>query len=1354
MNGLIVPIDVASYCIGTLDVGTANWFAGASTDFRDQARTTQGGFLGTNVTRAPDDSPLWPLEAGVHLHWAMPDALAHAPANGSSLTFPALPTRWLVSRIVGAGRASKHWIIESDTLSTTSQGGIVRPTVPVNDTQNTKDPRGFRYLGVWQVFDGNWQEPQQPAANTLPTLTGQPLHAVATGDIAFAAFYPNSRGVFGFHDDLTDVTDVPAELMYVVAGWYGTPANDPLSSGLSVDQLQQQLGWTFTSKANTPLTWSVYSGSTQRIEWNPATRYVDVVNGENDKPLPIDGDVAIGNHPAEALAAYFRGKNHPDLKGFEELLTLFASGQLPSLAAPAAGQLAQLEETLHELQFTGTSGGTIYTVTRGRAEATDLPLALADALNLLNAAQQALDAANQEVRDTQWQLFADWTRIFEVDPKDQNLAFNAFNAQFKLQPDIAQNLTDATTARDTQKAAVQNMLSSDLTLTEIPAPRYCTATEPVILLAGDAAAPALRYGGDGRYHPSGFLVCRLDTDLLQTLSIGPSTTLQAGQYATLAPATPNHLPNPAIGALVEEAALLNTAIAAAATGIAAATLAADLDTWLEGGQAQYYRDPAGVPPSPVGVAGWPGENPWCSLFMLWDASFHPLLDTGAAAGSPDYPPGYFTSNYQLDPNDPRTIAYQPSAGGIVIDPAMIDFDTYNPRVSGSYLYQGAAVLSPASADNLRDQLASYLAHTSDATLQTIADELAVTDVAMQGLSGFNDALLTQQRSLQLSIGVSSDARLPFRTMTQQILSVITDPQQIAPLAPLPNGSYSGVRAGYLKLSLSVMDPFGRKRPVNVRNLYVAESLTAVSNDNPVPGIMYAQPRLAQPSRLLWRWLAADTTGYDETNAHPATTPVCGWLLPSHLSKSFFFYNAQGTPLGSLSLRADGSGLMWQSAPGDQTTVGADLATVMQHENPHLQTMANALNASPARFRAFWEATDAAVTLISPTAPDSQSSLSVLVGRPLALVQSSLKLERRGFATPDQTYASLATQVLPATDHATGDVQFPIVVGDLQRLDDGLVGYFKSNTSGVFDTSVFFSEGATGSDPGVVKPDVTNLLLTPLAASPSTPSAPQPETKLLMLVDPRAAVHATMGILPTQTLSIPAEQYEDVLAGLEFTFPVLPVLRPLGGVTLPLPTVAGYNQSWITEQIDAGKPFWAVESEIQAPAAGAVWQFSPQSLDEGSLRLNPEMLRFGVDNAQGVPVVSPGKTTSLTVTVSNRFRAPITFEPGQTISEDEPNTGSVFYVHFGSLVAANNVAAIRFSAPGWNFLALDDKRYGNYWAATPLIPVTIAPGDSLTIALTNVAVSEDVRAQARLYFDYDNLVGCSDGVEEALLTVSA
>jgi hypothetical protein len=1354
VSGLIVPIDVLAYCVGILDArGPVHAFAGATTNYHDQVTSARPAYLGVNVIRDAGFPPMWPLESGVHLHWAMPDALTHGDTTSGQLTFPALPNRWLVTRVVGAGESSRHWIVRSDELSADKPHGKPAPTVPVavpaGKNAGNATGREYRYLGTWEVYA---PESAGPAANqaagpaagpeTLAAMTGSDLHAVVTGDIAFAAFYPNSRTSFGFHDDLADVKVVPAELMYVVTGWYSEPGNDPLHGGLTVLELRERLGWTVDAEPQEPVTHSTYSGLVEDIRWDPATRYL------LDDPDPIDGDVAIGNHPAEALAAYFRGVSHPDLPAFEELLTLYITGLMPTLAAPEAGQLAALDEALHELQFTAIDAGTIYTIMQGTDEDTGLPLPLADALNLLNVRRQAADAAADQVRNANWQLFSNWYRLFEVALNDQGAALNAFDRQLRVLRPLKQRRDEAEAAAAKQKEVVEQMLGSGLTLASSPAARYYTATEPVVLLAGDAAAPSLRYGGDGRYHPDGYLACRLAADVLRQVRVGDAT-LRASEFAALAPA-PGRLPYPEIAALVLEAALIDTAIDSAASDIPPRELAADLAAWLAGRPARYYGHPAGNPPSPVAVGEWPGENPWMSLAMLWEARFHPLLATISDKTLVDYKPDFFTANYRLDPDSPRMIAYDPSADGITIDPAKIDFTPGG--TSGTFRYKGESVLSTASADNLRAELAKQDRETMDPTLREIAERLSSTAVAMQSLTGFNDLLLTMQASLQLAFGVVPEAPVPLRLATQQLTAEITALSEIPPLAPRFHGSYSGVRAGYMKLSLKVMDPFGRKRPVRVGKLHLADSLVARAADGtPAEGIVYTQPRVSQGCRLLYHWIAADSTEYDEMNTHPATTPVCGWLLPDHLSVGFFLYNAQGNPIGTLTLRADRTGLIWQATPGDQDTIDADLATVMASQNPHLREVAFVLGGatmappiegsmSPAAFLAFWEAADAAIPRIAPKAAASSSGLAALVGRPLALVQSSLRLEREGLAALDQNFDTLSGGHFTHTDHATGHVRFPVVIGDLSRLTDGLVGYFKGGDEG-YDTRTFFSEAATGTDPRVAVPSLTNLLLRPEAASATAPGRPE-ETKLLMLIDPRAPVHATMGIVPTQALAIPPEQYQDILSALELTFPVFPLLRGAGGLTVPFPAITGYDWSWITEQSTASGPVWDTDPELRPITAGALWAYSPQTLTEGWLRLNPQMLEFRLNGPDGTPVVPAGTVVSLRLLIANTRGAPITF-----------GLGSVCYVHFGNLVDQANVGSIRFAAPGWRFEWLNDALHGNYWSAAPdSEPVTLAPDGQVPMTIENVAVAEVTKGQAYVSFDYSGLTGIDDGAYVAVLTI--
>lgn len=535
MTGLVVPIDVIAYCVGSVDAHECTGsFAGATTDYTAQA--SSGAFVGANVARDPQDyPPLWPMEEGVHLHWAAPDALTHAPSSGDGLTFPALPNRWLVTRVLidGSAVTGKSWIIESDTLLTTPPGGVSRPSLPVQDSD-----QDFRYLGVQEVFDGSWQEPVIPADEQIQTLYGSDLHAVASGDLAFAAFYPNARGVYGFCDTLADVpAGTTAQLLYVVSGWYADPSTDPLAAGPDPATLEAEYRWTYTPAGDAP-TYSLYSGLAQDVVWNSATNYI------KDNQPPIHLEVAVGNSPAEALAAYFRGKDHPALPLFEQLFTAFEIGLLSSLQQPQPGQYAQLKETVHETGFTSIDGGTVHTIVSATVDpatgddpAPNLPLPLADALNLLNTLQQQSDLAAVELQQFQWQLFADWYRLVNVASAHLGAAETTLSTRLALSPTVQKNLGDAEQALSDQLAVVDAMLSDAWVLKAIPAPRFWQPNEPVVLLAGDGVDTSGRHGGDGAHREDGNLACRLTTQLVTSATAG-AATLNASGFPAALPASP------------------------------------------------------------------------------------------------------------------------------------------------------------------------------------------------------------------------------------------------------------------------------------------------------------------------------------------------------------------------------------------------------------------------------------------------------------------------------------------------------------------------------------------------------------------------------------------------------------------------------------------------------------------------------------------------------------------------------------------------------------------------------------------------------------------------------------------------
>ena len=165
------------------------------------------------------------LKAGIHLHWALPDALTRGVQKKNTvdsgaektIVFPAVPSRWLVTRTAGAER--KQWIVESDYLHPPGQsgekGGISFPNL------KKSGPQPVRYLGRRMPL-GAWQN-QDKTAEYLETLT-----AVGYGEPTFAAFYPNCLGVFGFHDDAP-----PRSLkgvQYDIVGWYNDAEQDSLHS--------------------------------------------------------------------------------------------------------------------------------------------------------------------------------------------------------------------------------------------------------------------------------------------------------------------------------------------------------------------------------------------------------------------------------------------------------------------------------------------------------------------------------------------------------------------------------------------------------------------------------------------------------------------------------------------------------------------------------------------------------------------------------------------------------------------------------------------------------------------------------------------------------------------------------------------------------------------------------------------------------------------------------------------------------------------------------------------------------------------------------------------------------------------
>jgi hypothetical protein len=174
-----------------------------------------------------------PRPAGVHLHWAMPDALLRGTlkergaGTTNRLFLPLLPDRWVVLRVILPRGASEvvvtGWVLEADRAV----------AVP---------------LGSW-TEGGAASQAAMPAGSTVDRsqLTG-----TVGGAVSWSGVYDAVLNRFAFHDPLNDLPQVAPTgvdedcAAYLVAGWWSDPANDPLDpvrDNDSLHELLERLRW-------------------------------------------------------------------------------------------------------------------------------------------------------------------------------------------------------------------------------------------------------------------------------------------------------------------------------------------------------------------------------------------------------------------------------------------------------------------------------------------------------------------------------------------------------------------------------------------------------------------------------------------------------------------------------------------------------------------------------------------------------------------------------------------------------------------------------------------------------------------------------------------------------------------------------------------------------------------------------------------------------------------------------------------------------------------------------------------------------------------------------------------------------
>ncbi len=1061
--------------------------------------------------------------------------------------------------------------------------------------------QNFRYLGAFFDLAG-WHEAGAGVERFSPPLT-----AVGYGEPAFAGFYPSSATSFGFLDTLTDLAGyqpATSTVSYHVAGWYGNGTSDPLRGG-DVTPGSNRYGWTWTGA--TPPTATVCSGVVHDIGWDPATAYLD------DPPRPLT--VAVADTAAEALSALLASAAGPSLGVAEDIERLLNALQFGLLSKSAqVDSQPTFDEAMHRAGFGALTGGSVWSVVTGSDPSSTeggevtLPDALAGQLNALNVLQLRADALARDVQARRQQLFADWYKylliLYTPDhvPAELRDAVSAVAGLLDQQAQAIGAIVNPGGTLDTLEGQITAAAEAipgalppgALTLrSDAAAPPYYQPAEPVLVLSGSDVTPAMRHRATRRGPASG-LECRLDDQIVSGVTLAQGLVPGSTQHAVSAGALPglSMLPDAAPGvvlqALMREAILLApslqlaVAAACAAQGGAgnpavlgfAATVAA-----LQLASAQYLQGetPAGVSylgtaPDPVLVHTWAKTPPpWLPLLLQYEVEFSPLHYVGPAGGV--YPPGFVSSSFQLPP------------GG-----ADLQYASGTPQ--GQQFYTGSTLLTGGAVADMAGEIQRFFDNTgnTDPELARVLAQLQNLPLLAQRLTGASAAMLMRELVLQLPV---SDplATPPQVRFNAEIATAVAEENSAA---PLPQASFNPLRTGSLAVSrLRLIDVFGRVKDYTPATPVLSSALRPPAALGLPAGTAFLPPRLTQPARLLFRWLAASDDDV-ETNSHPATTPVFGWLVPNWLDRALAIYNAAGTALGELTLSIGDTSVLWTPAPGGPFPPAASIETVFAGQHQHLRDFAVAAyaNGNPAFLAPFFATLQHSLDFTLPAEFRENAETAVLAGQPLALARAGLTLEVPGGTAASQSWDSFAARVLPVTDitippdAGLSKVVFPVRLGGPQRLDDSLIGFWVQR------------DGVTSwPDFHLPADDQGTVTLTPRASG-------DVDVVVTLLLDPRGSVHATSGVLPAAEITIPPDHYAASIALLSLALATRPVLSASNttAMALALPKLTSGTWSWIT--VGGGLPQWQAAATADAPSAAAL-DYTPQRISEGWLVIRPD-----------------------------------------------------------------------------------------------------------------------------------------------------
>ena len=418
------------------------------------------------------------------------------------------------------------------------------------------------------------------------------------------------------------------------------------------------------------------------------------------------------------------------------------------------------------------------------------------------------------------------------------------------------------------------------------------------------------------------------------------------------------------------------------------------------------------------------------------------------------------------------------------------------------------------------------------------------------------------------------ADLAIQLQTYDVLSTVLDIND----AIMSTGHNDLMHCGLVRLKrLLIIDAFGNHIEFDPQTNTPQVAMSLESSDDSEFAIL--RPRSTQPMRVLLTLVKGEDETDTPKRAGYDVSPVSAFLLPDHIEWAMEVFDAQGQGSGQLrvtqrDIRLGGfqtGRLLWDPAPGVETELGAapdvgnchinsmlnDLIEISIQDEVKLQEAKrqypdDALSWPEGVLSSLMRAIDTTLWNTDPLGKAPEDLPALFSGRPLALVRAELSIEVQGEDGEE-------------TSH---DTTLEVKLGDMERLVDGLLGYYIDN-----DYSRFYSVLTDH----VVSDSENNLQHEYLRTDSTIDLRVGQKRQLTLVMDPQSDVHVTTGILPQKEVSLMREHKQQQLAQIAPTYRAGPMLVDPTTVRIPVPDlILPTEWSWLTKK---GSNDWGDDSVI-------------------------------------------------------------------------------------------------------------------------------------------------------------------------------